>query len=121
MHEERMKCLLNGIAFLFLVSSSLLAAPACDRQCLAGYGTQYVDAMLAHKPERVPVAANLKYTEDGQQIKIGEGEWTTISGLTAHRRDILDVWHSFKITGGLIRAAEAFCKQMPPATKSGWE
>jgi hypothetical protein len=33
----------------------------------------------------------------------------------------LDVWHLFKITGGLIRAAEAFCKQMPPATKSGWE
>ena len=33
----------------------------------------------------------------------------------------LDVWHSFKITGGLMRAAEAFCKQMPPATKSGWE
>jgi hypothetical protein len=46
-----MKCLLNMIALLFLVSSSLLAAPACDRQCLAGYVTQYMDAMLAHKPE----------------------------------------------------------------------
>jgi hypothetical protein len=34
-----MKCLLNVIAFLFLASSSLLAAPACDRQCLAGYVT----------------------------------------------------------------------------------
>jgi hypothetical protein len=86
-----MKCLLNVIAFLFLVSSSLLAAPACDRQCLAGYVTQYMDAMLAHKPERVPVAANLKYTEDCKQIKLGEGEWTKISGLTAYRRDILDV------------------------------
>jgi hypothetical protein len=50
-----------------------------------------MDAMLAHKPERVPVAGNLKYTEDCKQIKIGEGEWTKISGLTAYRRDILDV------------------------------
>jgi hypothetical protein len=50
-----------------------------------------MDAMLAHKPERVPVAANLKYTEDCKQIKPGEGEWTKISGLTAYRRDILDV------------------------------
>jgi hypothetical protein len=33
----------------------------------------------------------------------------------------LDVRNWFKITGGLIRAAETFCKQMPPATKSGWE
>ena len=33
----------------------------------------------------------------------------------------LDVWHSFKIYGGQIRAAEAYCKQMPPGTKSGWE
>ena len=86
-----MKCLLSGIALLFFVSSSLFAAPACDRQCLAGYVTQYMDAMLARKPEQVPVAANLKYTEDCKQIKIGEGEWTKISGLTAYRRDILDV------------------------------
>lgn len=86
-----MKRLLNVIALLFLVSSSLLAAPACDRQCLAGYVTQYMDAMLAHKPEKVPVAANLKYTEDCKEIKLGEGEWTKISGLTAYRRDILDV------------------------------
>src|SRR5512139_3472524 len=86
-----MKYILNVIVSSFLVSSSLLAAPACDRQCLAGHVTQYMDAMLAHKPERVPVAANLKYTEDCKQIKLGEGEWTKISGLTEYRRDILDV------------------------------
>jgi hypothetical protein len=44
-----MKCLLSGVALLFLVSSNLLSAPACDRQCLAGYVTQYMDAMLTHK------------------------------------------------------------------------
>jgi len=33
----------------------------------------------------------------------------------------LDVWHSFKIYGGLIRAAEAYCEIVPSGTKSGWE
>jgi hypothetical protein len=33
----------------------------------------------------------------------------------------LDVWHSFKIFGGQIKAAEAYCKVVPSGTKSGWE
>jgi hypothetical protein len=33
----------------------------------------------------------------------------------------LDVWHSFKILGGQIVAAEAYCKVVPSGTKSGWE
>jgi hypothetical protein len=86
-----MKCLLSGIALLLFVSSSGFAAPACDRQCLAGYVTQYMDAMLAHKPASLKLAANVKYTEDCNLIKPGEGEWTKITGLTAYRRDILDV------------------------------
>ncbi len=45
-----MKCILNVIALLSFASSSLFAATDCDRQCLAGYVTQYMDAMLAHEP-----------------------------------------------------------------------
>ena len=66
-------------------------APACDRPCLAGFVTQYVNAMIAHKPESLPVAANVKFTEDCKELKLGEGFWKTISKLTNYRRDILDV------------------------------
>ena len=86
-----MKCALSVIAFLFLNSFSGFAAPACDRQCLAGFVTQYMDAMVAHKPDSVPAAANVKFTEDCKEIKLGEGEWKNITGLSAYRRDILDV------------------------------
>jgi hypothetical protein len=86
-----MKCVLSVIALLLFASSSGLAAPACDRQCLAGYVTQYMDAMVAHKPESLPVAANVKFTQDCKEIKLGEGEWKVITGLTGYRRDILDV------------------------------
>lgn len=63
----------------------------CDRECLRGYITKYLDAMLAHKPESLPVAEGVKFTEDCKEMKLGEGLWKNISGLTGYRRDILDV------------------------------
>jgi len=75
----------------------VLGAPAtaraadCDRECLKGFITKYLDAMLAHKPDSLPLAAKVKFTEDCKELKLGEGTWKTISKLTDYRRDILDV------------------------------
>lgn len=65
--------------------------PACDRECLRGFVTQYLDAMIAHKPDALPLAANARFTEDCKGMKLGEGLWKSISRLTGYRRDILDV------------------------------
>jgi hypothetical protein len=86
-----MRCVLSVIALLFLSSFNGYAKPACDRKCLAGFVTKYMDAMIAHKPGGLPVAANVKFTEDCKELKLGEGMWGKISGLTNYRRDILDV------------------------------
>ena len=67
------------------------AGGACDRACLAGFVTQYLDAMIAHKPESLPVAVNVKFTEDCKELKLGEGIWKNVAKLTNYRRDILDV------------------------------
>jgi hypothetical protein len=92
------------IALLFMIGFngiSNTAAPedqaskstnaACDRDCLRGFVTQYLDAMIAHKPDSLPVSANARFTEDCKEMKLGEGFWKTISRLTGYRRDILDV------------------------------
>jgi hypothetical protein len=63
----------------------------CDRECLAGFVTKYLDAMIAHKPESLPVAAGVRFTEDCKEMKLGQGLWENISRLTGYRRDILDV------------------------------
>jgi hypothetical protein len=63
----------------------------CDRECLGGFITKYLDAMIAHKPESLPVAAGVRFTEDCKEMKLGEGLWENISRLTGYRRDILDV------------------------------
>jgi hypothetical protein len=86
-----MKYVFGVIVLMLIPSLSGFAAPDCDRECLAGFVTQYMNAMLAHKPESLPVAADVKFTQDCKEMKLGEGEWKTISGLTDYRRDILDV------------------------------
>ena len=63
----------------------------CDRECLKGFITKYLDAMIAHEPESLPVATGVKFTEDCKEMKLGEGLWENISRLTSYRRDILDV------------------------------
>ena len=53
---------------------------ACDRECLTGFMTTYINAMLNHKPDSLPVADSVRVTEDSKEIKIGEGYWKDISG-----------------------------------------
>jgi hypothetical protein len=79
------------VAGCFSAVAAAQTGAACDRECLAGFVTQYMNAMLAQKPESLPVAENVKFTEDCKEIKLGEGEWKHITGLTDYRRDILDV------------------------------
>ncbi len=62
----------------------------CDRECLSGFITQYLDAMVAHKPDLLPIAANARFTEDCKEMKLGEGLWKSVTHLRDYRRDILD-------------------------------
>ena len=65
-------------------------AAGCDRQCLRGFITQYLDAMVAHTPGALPVAANVRFTEDTVDMKLGEGLWKAASKIRPYRLDILD-------------------------------
>ena len=63
---------------------------ACDRQCLSDVMTRYLAAVVAHDPQRAPLAPNVRITEDAVEIKPGEGLWKTASGLRPYRMDFLD-------------------------------
>jgi hypothetical protein len=73
------------------IASTTFAADTCDRPCLRGFLTTYLNALIAHDPSTLPVAANVKFTEDNVQKKLGEGLWKTASKLRAFRQDVLDV------------------------------
>lgn len=73
-------------------ATTLQAAPkACNRACLQGFITQYLDAMLTHNPGKLPLTRNVRFTEDTVDMKLGEGLWKNASKITAYRQDILDV------------------------------
>ena len=87
---------------IFVSAANAADTPSCDRECLKGFVTKYLDAMIAHKPESVPVASTVKYTEDCKELKLGEGEWKIITGLTEYRRDILDVKEGVAVSYNVV-------------------
>jgi hypothetical protein len=63
----------------------LAAGDDCDRACLDGFVDQYLSALLAHDPSRAPLAATVKFTENGQILQPGDALWGTISGLGKYK------------------------------------
>jgi hypothetical protein len=49
---------------------------ACDRACLNGFVDQYLAALVARDPARLPLTGTAKYTENGQALKLGDGMWS---------------------------------------------
>ena len=81
---------------LLLLGGMLLAsqssAAECDRDCLRGFVTQYLNAMVSHKPADLPLAGSVRFTEDTVEMKLGESPlWRNASRLRPYRLDILDV------------------------------
>ena len=80
------------LTLLCIVTNSFASGnKECDRECLKGFVSQYLDALLAQKPEPLPVSSNLKFTEDCKELKLGEGLWKSKISPTDYRRDIIDV------------------------------
>jgi hypothetical protein len=66
-------------------SAARAAGQNCDRACLSGIADRYLAAMVAHDPSRLPLAKNVKFTEDGVRLKLGDGLWATASGVGSYK------------------------------------
>jgi hypothetical protein len=54
---------------------------ACDAACLREMVDQYLAAVAAHDPGRLPLAKHVRFTEMGQELQLGDGFWHTVSGV----------------------------------------
>jgi hypothetical protein len=84
------------IRSLLIIAITAAALPAadksasgCDRACLQGFIDSYLDAMAKHDPSKLPVAASVKFTENGKEMKLGDGFWKT-AGPATYRLYALD-------------------------------
>jgi hypothetical protein len=85
-------CLKMGVVLLpLLVAAGAAQAATCDRACLQGFVDRYLDAVAANQPSRVPLAGSVRFTEDGQQLAIGDGLWNTLRGKGKYRLFVTDV------------------------------
>jgi hypothetical protein len=62
----------------------------CNRRCLAGFMTTYLNSLVAHNAAKLPVAKNVKYTENGVRLNLNDGLWNTASAMPTYRVDVID-------------------------------
>jgi hypothetical protein len=85
----RRALLMIAIAAAALPAADKSSANGCDRACLQGFLDSYLDAMAKHDPSKLPVAASVKFTENGKELRLGEGLWKT-AGPSTYRLYALD-------------------------------
>jgi hypothetical protein len=66
------------------------ADAGCNRACLAGVMNNYLQALLKHDPAALPTTRNVKYTENGVRLALGDGLWQTASQMPTYRLDVID-------------------------------
>ncbi|HTV80994.1 MAG TPA: hypothetical protein VMF03_22280 [Steroidobacteraceae bacterium] len=68
----------------------LLKSADCDDACLRRLMDQYLSALTAHDPSRLPLGRDVRFTENTNEMAVGDGLWQTISGILPHRIVITD-------------------------------
>jgi hypothetical protein len=83
------------IGFVGHVAATLTASTGpiplnCDRTCLEGVLDQYLEAVVARDPSRLPLSRDVMYTENNQVLQIGDGFWKTAQGIGNYKHYFAD-------------------------------
>jgi hypothetical protein len=63
----------------------------CERACLEGFISQYLDALVAHNPfGGLPLASRVKFTENDQVLDLGDGLWNVTTGIGKYKLIVAD-------------------------------
>ncbi len=65
-------------------------AKSCDAHCLRAMTDRYLVALVKHNARELPLAKNIKFTENGQQLKLSEGLWKDASSVGTYREFFAD-------------------------------
>ena len=74
---------------LALTAAAASAQGICGKECLRGLLDSYMLAMSRHDPGKLNASDKLKFTENGESLKLGEGFWKT-AGSATYRLYALD-------------------------------
>ena len=71
-------------------NAAAIVPPTCDRACLEGFLDTYLTALAARDPSKLPLTRDVRYTENGSTLKLGDGLWATIDGLGGYKLPFVD-------------------------------
>jgi hypothetical protein len=77
------------------------AGGTCTRDSLSSAISAYFTALAAHDPTQAPIAQSAKYTENGQVLQLGNGEWQTAQAVK-FKRSALDTQSCMSVTESVI-------------------
>jgi hypothetical protein len=78
------------LIFAGVVVSAAAQNRTCDRACLESFVDQYLDALIAHDPRKLPMTKDVKNTEDGVRLEPGDGFWRTALAKGSYRLLVSD-------------------------------
>jgi hypothetical protein len=81
---------LVAAAGIFAGASAGAQETTCNRQCLEGFVDRYLDAVIANDPSALPLARDVRYTENGQRLAIGDGHWRSLKSQGRYRLFVAD-------------------------------
>ncbi|MGH8150246.1 MAG: hypothetical protein ACRETB_09790 [Steroidobacteraceae bacterium] len=84
------RALALGLSATFALAPAAHASDYCGRQCLDNLVDRYIAAMVAHDPEALPLAQGVEFTENGVQLRLGDGLWATASAPGHYKLYIAD-------------------------------
>ncbi len=67
------------------------ASVPCDRACLEDFVDQFLEAVIAHDPSRLPLTNIVRFTENGVKLELGDGLWRTMVGKGTYRFYVPDI------------------------------
>ncbi len=74
---------------------------SCTREGLKGFIDKYFAALEAHDPSMLPLAPNVKFTENGVEMPVGKGFWQT-AGKALLKRNVIDTQKCGMLTSAVI-------------------
>ncbi len=97
---------LSAMLFVLSLSPPTLHAQACDRACLTGMMTQFINAVVAHDSSTLPLAGTVRYTEDSRNAQLGVGIWKSVTAAGGFRQDYIDTRKQVAAAHVLLREGE---------------
>jgi hypothetical protein len=97
------------LCLMLLSTSALAASPsACDRECQRGTITQVLHAFVEHDVSKLPVASNLRVTEDAVEKPLDRvGLVRSVTKLRGYRQDIIDERAGVAVAGVMVEESGA--------------